>query len=70
VLNIQTNPIEAGKLKILDLTFKNAVWDLENNLPIINTYVNLKNTNKLSLIKSKTINAKFSDLDLLFNNSN
>lgn len=57
-------------MKILDLIFKNAVWDLENNLPIINTYVNLKNTNKLSLIKSKIINEKFSDLDLQFNKLN
>jgi hypothetical protein len=24
--------------------FKNAVWDLQNDMPIMNTYTNLKNT--------------------------
>jgi len=39
-------------------------------LPIINTYVNLKNTNKLSLIKSKTLNEKFTELDFRFSKLN
>ena len=39
-------------------------------MPIINTYVNLKNTNKLSLIKSKTLNEKFTELDFRFSKLN
>ncbi|WP_445752736.1 DUF6090 family protein [Polaribacter sp.] len=49
---------------ITDSIFKVAVWDLQSDQPVFNTYINLKNTNKLSLIKSDAINQKFTDLEL------
>lgn len=52
---------------ISDSIFKNAVWDLQSDLPILNTYLNLKNTNQLGLIKSKEVNEKFSELDFKYN---
>lgn len=67
VLDVEPNPLEIEKPTISNTMFKNAVWDVQNDLPIINTYINLKNTNKLSLIKNKKINEKFSDLDFQFN---
>ena len=50
--------------------FKNAVWDLQSDLPTINAYDNLNNTNKLSLVKNKNISEKFNDLDFRFNKLN
>lgn len=67
VLDVEPNPLKIEKTTISDVMFKNAVWDVQNDLPIINTYINLKNTNKLSLIKNKKIIEKFSDLDFQFN---
>ncbi len=65
VLEVEPKPTEIEK-PITDALFKSAVWDLQSDLPIINTYENLKNTNKLSLVKNKKINEKFSDLDFQF----
>jgi hypothetical protein len=48
---------------ITDSIFNLAVWDLDNNIPTFNTYNNLKNTNKLSLINDKAINEKFVNLE-------
>ena len=70
ILDIQPDTSETNKTAITDSIFKVAVWDLYSNLPIVNTYVNLKNTNKLSLIKSKTLNEKFTDLDFQFSKLN
>jgi len=55
---------------IPDSIFKSAVWDLQSDQPTFNAYSNLKNTNKLSLIKSKKINEKFTDLEFHSNKLN
>ncbi|EPR74164.1 hypothetical protein ADIWIN_0741 [Winogradskyella psychrotolerans RS-3] len=70
VLGIEANPVDIEKQTITDSIFKDAVWNLQSDLPTINTYTNIKNTDKLSLIKSKTINEKFSDLDFRLNKLN
>ncbi|SRR6056297_106379 len=70
VLGVETNSVEIDTLTISDAMFKNAVWDLQSDLPTINAYDNLKNTNKLSLIKNKNISEKFNDLDFRFNKLN
>lgn len=67
VLGVDSTTTEIKNRTISDAMFKNAVWDLQSDLPTINAYENLKNTNKLSLIKNKTINEKFNDLDFRFN---
>lgn len=59
-----------GNNVITDSIFKEAVWDLQSDLPILNAYINLKNTNKLSLIKSKQITEKFTSLDFNYNKLN
>ncbi len=70
VLGVENKTVEIEKQTISDSMFKNAVWDLQSDLPTINAYDNLKNTNKLSLIKNKNINEKFNDLDFRFNKLN
>jgi hypothetical protein len=58
------------EITITDSIFKDAVWDLQSDQPTFNTYSNLKNTNKLSLIKNKNINQKFTDLEFRLNKLN
>jgi hypothetical protein len=67
ILGIDSNQINDTKIAISDSIFKSAVWDLQTNLPTVNAYINLKNTNKLSLIKSKKINEKFTDFEFSIN---
>jgi hypothetical protein len=47
--------------------FKDAFWNLESDIPVINTYIELKNTNKLSLIKNQEIKEKFTSLEVNLN---
>ena len=44
ILELQT-PEKNDKTVISDSIFKEAVWDLQSDLPILNSYFNLKNTN-------------------------
>lgn len=55
---------------IPDSIFKAAVWDLQSDQPTFNAYSNLKNTNKLSLIKNKKLLEKFTDLEFSLNKLN
>ncbi len=63
ILRIDSNPSETNIAQIPDSIFVSAVWDLNSDEPTFNAYNNLKNTNKLSLIKSKSINEKFTELE-------
>ena len=62
ILGIDSNNKLNTKI-ISDSIFKNAVWDLQSDKPTFNAYNNLKSTNKLSLIKNKNINEKFTELE-------
>ncbi|WP_198342095.1 DUF6090 family protein [Polaribacter sp. SA4-10] len=55
------------KNSISDNIFKDAFWSLENNIPVINTYADLKNSNKLGLIKNQKIKEKFTSLEVNLN---
>lgn len=55
------------KNSISDKIFKDAFWNLENDIPIINTYTDLKNANKLGLIKNQKIKGKFTSLEVNLN---
>lgn len=55
------------KNTISDKNFKDAFWNLENDIPVINTYTDLKNTNKLGLIKNQKIKEKFTSLEVNLN---
>uniref|UniRef100_UPI00404AEF97 DUF6090 family protein n=1 Tax=Gelidibacter sp. TaxID=2018083 RepID=UPI00404AEF97 len=49
--------------EITDAIFADAVWNLNSDQPTFSAYNNLKNTNKLSLIRNKKINEKFTNLE-------
>jgi hypothetical protein len=70
ILRIDSKYSKTDFEKIPDSIFKSAVWDLQSDQPTFNAYNNLKNTNKLSLIKSKKINEKFTDLEFHQNKLN
>jgi hypothetical protein len=65
ILGVAPNP--TGEETIPDSIFKSAVWDLQSNKPTFNSYSNLKNTNKLSLIKNKKVSEKFTDIEFSLN---
>ena len=67
ILNLGNVKNDFETVRISDSLFKSAVWDLQSDLPILNAYLNLKNTNQLRLIKNKRINEKFSELDFKYN---
>jgi len=70
ILEADSNNVDRDSLVITHSVFKAAVWDLQSNQPTFNIYINLKNTNKLSLIKNKDINQKFTDLEFQLNKLN
>lgn len=67
VLGIDTIDSIPDKRSISDQIFKDAFWNLENDIPVINTYTDLKNTNKLGLIKNQKIKEKFTSLEVNLN---
>ena len=72
---IQILGIEASNGKnipmiITDSIFNSKIWDLQSDKPTFNAYINLKNTNKLSLITDKKINNNFTDLEFSLNRLN
>ena len=70
ILGIESNPNVNINQIIPDSIFKTTVWDLQNDQPTFNVYSNLKNTNKLSLIKNKNVNEKFTNLEFRLNRLN
>ncbi|MDC6350071.1 DUF6090 family protein [Zeaxanthinibacter sp. PT1] len=70
ILGVNSNDTRVNTKIISDSIFKNAVWDLQSDMPTFNAYNNLKSTNKLSLIKNKNINEKFTELEFRQNKLN
>ncbi len=70
IIGINSNQSKTKDTIIPDSIFKNAVWELQSDQPTFNTYNNLKNTNKLSLIKNEKINEKFTELEFRQNRLN
>jgi len=70
ILGVNSNDSRVNAKIISDSIFKNAVWDLQSDMPTFNAYNNLKSTNKLSLIKNKNINEKFTELEFRQNKLN
>ncbi|WP_455170523.1 DUF6090 family protein [Aegicerativicinus sediminis] len=48
---------------ISDITFSKALWNIGQGRPILNTYTNLKNSNKIGLIRNQEITEKFTLLE-------
>jgi hypothetical protein len=70
ILGVDSNDNKANAKIISDSIFKITVWDLQSDMPTFNTYNNLKSTNKLSLVKNKNINEKFTELEFRQNKLN
>jgi hypothetical protein len=70
ILGVDSNDNKVNAKIISDSIFKNTVWDLQSDMPTFNAYNNLKSTNKLSLIKNKNINEKFTELEFRQNKLN
>ncbi|MAN60182.1 MAG: hypothetical protein CMC08_10140 [Flavobacteriaceae bacterium] len=70
ILGIDAKSSHSPIPPIPDSIFKSAVWDLQSDQPTFNAYANLKNTNKLSLIKNKQLNERFTDLEFHQNKLN
>ncbi|WP_339634033.1 DUF6090 family protein, partial [Bizionia echini] len=70
ILGINSNHSEITLKTIPDSIFKSAVWDLQSDQPTFNSYNNLKNTNKLSLIKNTKIIEKLTNLEFRLNKLN
>jgi len=47
-----------------DSTFYNLIWNLEMDVPVINSYSDIKNTGKTGLIHNEQIRRSFTDLEL------
>jgi len=67
-LELIENSIESEIIP--DSIFKMEVWDLQSDEPKFKAYGNLKNTNKLSLIKNKKLIEKLTDLEFSLNKLN
>lgn len=70
ILGINSNHSEITLKTIPDSIFKSAVWDLQSDQPTFNSYNNLKNTNKLSLIRNTKIIEKLTNLEFRLNKLN
>ncbi|SFN76629.1 hypothetical protein SAMN04487989_103277 [Bizionia echini] len=70
ILGINSKQSEIPLKTIPDSIFKSAAWDLQSDQPTFNGYNNLKNTNKLSLIKNTKIIEKLTDLEFRLNKLN
>jgi hypothetical protein len=70
ILGIEASNGKNISVAITDSIFNSKIWDLQSDKPTFNTYINLKNTNKLSLITDKKINNNFTDLEFSLNRLN
>ena len=43
------------------------IWEFESNVPVVNSYAEVKNTGKTSLIRNREIRQKFTNLELSIN---
>jgi len=59
VLGLSENGVERDLDTISDATFSRAIWSIGPDIPILNAYTNLKNSNQLGLIKNQLIKEKF-----------
>ena len=50
-----------------DSSMIDMIWEFETNVPVVNSYAEIKNTGKTSLIRSREIRQKFTNLELSIN---
>ncbi|AVR45418.1 hypothetical protein C7S20_09115 [Christiangramia fulva] len=61
VLNLDDKNLPLDSIS--DKTFYTALWGIGPDTPIINTYTDLKNSDRLGLIKNQQLREKFTDLE-------
>lgn len=64
VLEIQAGGQKTPDSFYNDTTMNTLIWDFESNIPVINSYAEIKNTGKTSLIKNREIREKFTNLEV------
>jgi len=69
-LGISSNRKLNDTISFSDLDFFDLLWDFESQVPVINTYSDIKSTGKLSIIKNREIRVSFNGLELAINDLN
>lgn len=64
VLDIDSMGSESQATVISDVVFRDVLWNLQTALPVLNRYNDLKNANKLGLIKNQEIKEKFTLIEI------
>ena len=66
--NIEKTELNINSMS--DSIFFELLWSFENNVPVINSYTDIKNTGKVAIIKNHEIRENFTNLELKINNLN
>ncbi|WP_019669390.1 DUF6090 family protein [Eudoraea adriatica] len=69
-MGIQPDGAPLSTAYFSDSIMIDMIWDFESNVPVINSYAEIKNTGKASLIRNREIRQKFTNLELKINNLN
>ena len=69
-LGISSNRKQNDTISFSDLDFYDLLWDFQSQVPVINTYSDIKSTDKLSIIKNREIRESFNGLELAINDLN
>ena len=64
LINFNSDNSELKKSVTLDSIFNHGLWSLGGDSPVINTFSDLKNTGKISLVRNKNLRKKFTDLEV------
>ncbi len=64
VLGKNANKSKLGINTISDSLFYDILWNSNPNLPILNSYSDIKNTGKIGIIKNRSIRENFTNLEL------
>jgi len=67
VLDIHPNGKPAPPEYYVDSIILPMIWEFESNVPVVNSYAEIKNTGKTSLIRNREIRQKFTNLELSIN---
>lgn len=63
-LGKNSNKRKLGRNTISDSVFYDILWNSNPNLPVLNSYSDIKNTGKIGIIKNRSIRENFTNLEL------
>lgn len=67
-LGKNANKTKLGRNTITDSFFYDILWNSNPTLPVLNSYSDIKNTGKISVIKNRKIRESFTNLELTLTN--